>query len=291
MHMIKRVLLVLVLLIPLSGFPSSGCVRFALRLSPSLFPDLVSSIFEECDQKLAKSAIPGNLKLMEGLLKKDPENREILSTLCTGFCGYSMLFVEEGDPKRASELYLRAKGYGIRALGDRGAAIRDANAKEISSILEDVSGEDIEVLLWIAIAWNAWINLNLDKPAALAQIKISQACLERVLVVDSDYLYGMPCILMGASLSAMPRMFGGDLKRARDHFERALEISKRKFFLAQYYLARYYAVMAQDRVLFSSLLNEIIQGNPGALGDMCLINTVVQEKARALMEDESNLFL
>jgi len=287
----KKILLVLVILISLSGLLSSGCVRFVLRLSPSLFPDLASSIFEECDQKLAKSAIPGNLKLMEGLLKKDPENREILSTLCTGFCGYSMLFVEEDDPKRASEFYLRARGYGMRALGDRGAAIRDANVKEISSILEDVSNEDIEILLWLSISWNAWINLNLDKPAALAQVKISQACLERVLEVDSDYLYGMPCILMGASLSAMPPMFGGDIKRAKDHFERALEISERRFFLAQYYLARYYAVMAQDRALFSSLLNEIIQGDPGALRDVCLINTVIQEKARALMADEGSLFL
>ena len=34
-----------------------------------------------------------------------------------GFTGYAMLFVEEEDPERASRLYLRARRYGLKAIG------------------------------------------------------------------------------------------------------------------------------------------------------------------------------
>jgi len=44
---------------------------------------------------------------MEGLLKNDPENKKILTTLAMGFAGYSLLFIEPEDPERAASFYLR----------------------------------------------------------------------------------------------------------------------------------------------------------------------------------------
>ena len=69
------------------SFFFSGCMQLALRASPSLFPNFAATIFEECDPELAKTSIPPNLKLMEGLLKNDPENKKILTTLSMGFAG------------------------------------------------------------------------------------------------------------------------------------------------------------------------------------------------------------
>jgi len=50
-------------------------------------------------------------------------------------------------------------------------------------------------------------------------------------------------------------------------------------------------VMTQDRELFSSLLEEVISGDPGKLRDACLINSVIQARALKLMGDIDNLFL
>jgi len=267
-------------------------MQFALRLSPSLFPNFTSSIFEECDPELARSAIPANLKLLEGLLKNDPENRQILTTLSMGFGGYSMLFVEADDPERASSLYLRARDYGIKALGGKGSRLKNAqNRKEgLQSILKAMDEEDLEALFWTTVSWNAWINLNLDKPAALAQLRVSQACLERVMEIDANYFHGLPYILMGVSLSARPPMLGGNVKQAREDFENALQLSHGKFFLAQYYFAKYYAVRVQDKKLFLELIGEIIHENPRELEDVCLINTVIQQKAKHLREMGDEFF-
>lgn len=267
-------------------------MQFALRLSPSLFPNFAAAIFEECDPELARSAIPANLKLMEGFLKSDPENKQILTSLSMGFTGYSMLFVEEDEPDRASLLYLRARDYGMRALGDKGHTLKNLGTKgeNLSDVLKAIGKEDLRALFWSTISWGGWINLNLDKPAALAQLSLSQACLERIMEIDADYLHGLPYMLMGITLAARPPMFGGDIEQARSYLEKALALSHRKFFLAQYYLARYYSVRVQDKELFFDLIEEIIGGNPHELGDVCLINTMTQHKAKQLKNMAEELF-
>jgi tetratricopeptide (TPR) repeat protein len=270
-----------------------GCLRLGLRASPSLFRNFASSMFEECDTELAGNAIPANLKLLEGLLKNDPHNPRILTTLCMGFAGYSLLFVEPCEQERASGLYLRAKAYGIRALGQKGKFLTegDARGERLKAALSSMDEEDFEALFWTTLSLTAWINLNLDKPAALGQLGLAEACLTRAVEMEPDYLHGLPHILMGVSLSARPPLLGGNVEAARSHFEKALKLSDRKFFLAQYYFARYYAVRVQDRKLFASLVQEIVHGNPETLKDVCLINRIIQQRAPELEKKADDLFL
>ncbi len=273
--------------------PLSGCMQVALRASPSLFPNLAATLFEECDPELAKASIPPNLKLLEGLLKNDPENRKILTTLSMGFSGYALLFVEPEDSERASALYLRALDYGIRALGDKGIPLRhrEAGPERLRAALQTMEQPDLEPLFWTTLSWNAWINLNLDKPSALAQLSGSEACLKRILDLNERFFYSAPHILMGASLAARPPLLGGSPERARLHFEQAMRDSHSDFFLAQVYFARYYAVRVQDKELFERTLAEVIQGNPGRLKEVCLINRVMQRRAQELAKQADDLFL
>jgi len=280
-------------LITLLCLPLQGCMQVALRATPSLFPNIAATIFEECDPELAKASIPPNLKLMEGLLKSDPENRKILTTLSMGFAGYSLLFIEPEDPERASAMYLRALEYGARALGEKGAPLRnrDGSLEPVRAMLKNMDPNDLEALFWTTLSWNAWINLNLDKPSALAQLSASEACLRRVLELDEHFFYSAPHILMGASLAARPPILGGSPEKARIHFEQALQENHRKFYLAQVYFAKYYAVRVQDKELFARTLAEVVHGNPRELQDVCLINRVMQRRAQELVKQAEDLFL
>ena len=270
-----------------------GCMQVALRASPSLFPNFAATLFEECDPELAKASIPPNLKLMEGLLKNDPENKQILTTLSMGFGGYALLFVEPEDAERASLFYLRALDYGIRALGDKGAPLRnrEAGPEPMKAALKTMDQHDLEALFWTTLSWNAWINLNLDKPSALAQLSVSEACLKRVLELDEHFFYSAPHILMGASLAARPPLLGGSPEKARIHFEQALLQNHGNFYLAQVYFAKYYAVRVQDKELFERTLTEVIRGNPARLKEVCLINRVMQTRAQELAKQAEDLFL
>jgi hypothetical protein len=203
-----------------------------------------------------------------------------------------MLFVEDNDPERASRLYNRARNYGIRALGLKGSLLKKTGLKQdqLTSLLKTIDINDVEILLWTTIAWSAWINLNLDQPVALAQLGVSQACLERVMELNGDYFHGLPYILMGVSLSARPPMLGGDPDRSKVYFKKALELNHRKFILTQYYFARFYAVRIQDKKLFFELLDEIAQKNTQELKDVCLLNIMIQDKARKLRKMADDLF-
>ena len=284
-----RNVLLIALLIPIL----SGCVKLVTQFSPSLIPNLTQTFFEECDPELARLSFPADLKLMEGLVKNDPQNKQLLTALCMGFTGYSMLFVEEEDPERASRLYLRAMSYGFRALGRKGAFLKESglNAENIRAKLNTFGESEFRALFYTTMSWHAWINLNLDKPTALAQMGISQACLGRVLELNSGYLYGTPYVMMGTILAARPALAGGDARQAKAYFEKAMEVSKEKFYFVHYYFARYYAVRIQDRRLFRKLAQEAVQGHPSELKDACLINSVMQQKAKKLLDMTEDLFL
>jgi len=282
-------MLIITLLIPIL----SGCVKLVTQFSPSLIPNLTQTFFEECDPELARLSFPADLKLMEGLVKNDPQNKQLLTALCMGFTGYSMLFVEEEDPERASRLYLRARSYGFRALGRKGAFLQESglNGESIRAKLDTFGESEFRALFYTTMSWHAWINLNLDKPAALAQMGIAQACLGRVLELNPGYLYGTPYVLMGTILAARPALAGGDARQAKVYFEKAMEVSKGKFYFVHYYFARYYAVRIQDRRLFRKLAQEAVQGHPSELKDACLINSVMQQKAKKLLDMAEDLFL
>jgi hypothetical protein len=281
-------LLVLSLTFPLL----TGCFRLITHFSPSLIPNFTQTFFEECDPELARIALPADLKLMEGLLKNDSSNKQLLNALCMGFTGYSMLFVEDENLERASRLYLRARGYGVDALGRKGEFLETSNAriKDIQKNLKCLGKKEIEPLFCTTMAWHAWLNLNMDKPAALAQMGVAQSCLERILEIDASHFHAAPCVLMGTILAARPAMAGGDAAQAKVYFEKAMEISKGQFFFVHYHYAKYYAVRVQDKALFLRLLQEIVDGRPDRLPGVCLINSVMQQKARKLLAMSEDLF-
>jgi tetratricopeptide (TPR) repeat protein len=264
---------------------ASGCTGVALHATSSLVPDLTRTFFEECDLKLAQESLPAQLKLMEGLLKGAPTNTAFLTALSMGFTGYAMLFVEEEDPHRASRLYLRARTYGLRAIGTEGPAQQGLRAR-----LKTVDKEALAPLFWATMSWYGWINLNLDDPEALAEMGTAQACLDRIMEIDPDYFFGAPYLLAGSMLAARPQMLGGDAKKAKEYFSRAMAVSHGTFFLAPYYYAKYYAVRAQDRALFIDLLSGVAQGQPDHLKEVCLINAAIQKQAEGLITKADDLF-
>ena len=82
------------------------------------------------DPEFVREALPFGLKTMEGLLLEKPRHKGLLLSACSGFTQYAQAFVvlpadrlEETDltaaraeRRRAARLFLRARGYCVRAL-------------------------------------------------------------------------------------------------------------------------------------------------------------------------------
>ena len=286
----SKYLIITIALICIPLLFSSGCMKMAIRMSPEIFENMSGSVFEECDSDLAEKAIPGNLKILEGLLKNDPDNPELLRILSMGFCGYSILFVENDDKERASALYYRAATYGLQSIGIN-KKLESIEQEELNTILNGISKKNINSLLWATVSWSSWINLNLHKPAVLSQLGMVKSCIDKLEDTNPHEFYGLPYLLKGIYLSARSPMLGGNYEKSKEYFDNALLSGNRKLFLTQYYYARYYCVGTQNKELFISLLNEIIKSTEQYPDELCLINMAIRQKAEILLESLDDFFI
>ncbi|MFQ6618966.1 MAG: TRAP transporter TatT component family protein, partial [Fidelibacterota bacterium] len=161
---------------------------------------------------------------------------------------------------------------------------------ELNRILLKYTEKDVPALFWTANAWAGWINLSLDSPFALADLPKVEIIMRRVLDLGEDYFYGGVHIFYGVYYGGRPVLTGGDPERAKEHFERNLEISRGKFLMTYVYYARYYAVPVQDRVLFQELLGKVIESPVNILPEQALINGVARLRAQEMLKNIDKYF-
>ncbi len=293
----------LVLLVAVALAPASGCSikRLALNGLAGALSSTGDLFASDEDPELIRDAAPFALKTIEGLLLESPEHRSLLLSACRGFTQYSYAFVDtdarlaEIDDyrmaaelqERALRLYLRARRYGLRLLELDHPGITErlqSDPKGAASVIEDV-----EALYWTAAAWGSAISLAKDRPEIIADYPVVGALLQRALELDEEFGEGA---LHGAliALESLPANMGGSLKRARSHFDRAVELSGG--FAASPYLAlaENVAVATQDREEFERLLGQALAVDPDEKPGIRLHNLIVQKRARHLLDNIDELF-
>jgi hypothetical protein len=274
-------------------FSSCGLVQsVAVKSTAGIIDYGMTAIFEESDLKLAEVSIPGNLTLVEALHRADPENDKLSLMLAQGYTGYALAFVEDQDPDRAKALYERARGYGLEVLRRNKTfnADFDESPLKFKEGVNALSEDDVPIAFWTANAWGNLINLNIGDPAVVVDLHKVNALMEFVLLHDSTYYYGSTHLYFGMILATTPRVLGGNPAKAREHFESALSIGKRKFLLPFVYYAKSYAVQVQDSVLFEALLKEVDDASIDILPAQRLVNAVAKKKAKLLLDRKAELF-
>ncbi|MDH5761820.1 MAG: TRAP transporter TatT component family protein [Nitrospinota bacterium] len=269
-----------------------GCSTLSIRMATPMVQSQYASINEETDPLLAEQAIPASLKMLEGMLRDDPENESLLQNLSEGFCGYAFSFVEDTDPQRASKLYLRGRGYADRLLSIHGAPQKfiSLNPDEFKNTLKTLNEDHLHGLYWMGQCWAGWLMLNLDDLQAFIAIPKVEAILQKTLELDESFHYAGPHLLSGAFYGGRSKMLGGDPDKARNHFDKCLELTQQKFLMAKVIYARTYAVQMQDRNLFQKLLKDVLDAPADILPGQQLANAVAKQKARKLLESVDDLF-
>jgi tetratricopeptide (TPR) repeat protein len=278
-----------------AAFLVAGCTgpQLLVRSSAALVKLGALALQEEEDLALAEEATAAQLKLVEGMLKADPRNPDLLLLLSQGFGGYAFAFVELEDPDRAASFYRRGLLYGWRLIdrysglthvlaGHDEAAIRRALAK--------LPAEAVPGLFWTAYNWAGWINLNRDDPEALADYWKVEAMMARVLELDEAYYDGGAHLFFAVALSSRPPLLGGNLEEAKKHYEKVVSLTQGKFLLAHVLFASSYAVQAQDRELFLKLCRMVLRAPPTMTSRWKLLNAVARQRASMLLEDIDEYF-
>ncbi len=98
-----------------------GCSiqKMAVRSLEGVLDNTMAAVMDEEDLRLAEQAIGGDLKLLDGLVRTDPENQKLLLLSCQGYTSYALAFAED-SLDRARFFYRRGQRYGMRALALKG---------------------------------------------------------------------------------------------------------------------------------------------------------------------------
>src|SRR6185503_3642729 len=218
--------------------------------------------------------IPFGLKLYESLLDSAPKNKDLLIATCSNFTQYGVAYLEteaavlgEADHhdevaqlnQRALKLYLRAKGYCLRAMEVRFPGIGPKLLTDPVPALAKAQKKDLPLLYWMAASWGSAIGLGVDRPDLVIDMPAVRALAERALALDESWSKGA-LHEMFVSLDSLPDALGGS--RAREHFARAVELQHGSSPGPYVALAMGVAMPAQDREEFEKLLQAALAIDP-----------------------------
>lgn len=283
----------------------SGCSlkKMAVNSVAGMLSESGTTFSSDEDPELVREAIPFALKLYESLLESVPENQDLLRATCSVFTQYAYAFIQtdaeiiEPDDfaasmamkERALRLYLRGRGYCIRAMELRRPGVESALQLNPSTALEWARARDVELLYWTGASWGAAISIGQGRPALVADLPAVRALMTRALALDETFQDGAIHAAM-ISIEALPETMGGSPERARAHFERAVALSKGLDPGPYVTLAASVSVETQNREEFVKLLTQAIAIDPNENPELRLPSIIAQRRARRLLDRVDDLF-
>ena len=184
---------------------------------------------------------------------------------------------------------MRARDYCLRSLELRHEGVGDDLREDPAAALAVTGAEDVEVLFYLSAAWGLAISNALDQPDLIADLPAVRALLERALELDEDYGQGSIHAAL-ITVESLPAQLGGSPERAREHFERAVELSDGLDAGPYVTLALGVSVPEENRAEFEDLLNRALAIDPDEDTSRRLLNVVNQERARLLLDRVDDLF-
>jgi predicted anti-sigma-YlaC factor YlaD len=255
------------------------------------------------DPDLIKDATPFSLKLMESLLEASPKHKSLLKASCKGFTQYAYAYLQsEADycedqdfakaqllRDRAKHMYKRALGYGLRGLDIRVKDFKNNLKIEPEKTLARLNKKDVELLYWTGLTWMAAINSSKDDMAMIGDLPLAEKCIARAYELDPDWGNGTIHEFY-VTFDSRSSLMGGSMERVKQHYAKALELSKGMRVSTYLAYAEAVCVGAQDRKGYDELIEKALSIDPDADKSSRLLTLVYQKRARWLQTQASKFF-
>jgi predicted anti-sigma-YlaC factor YlaD len=258
------------------------------------------------DPELVGDALPFALKTYESLLQADPTDAPLALATGRAFVSYAFAFVEspadelpveQADQQlamhqRAKKLFLRARDYVMQGIETRRPGFTAALDKEgPEAALRLARRDDIDYVFWAGAAWLAAFSADPFDFAQIVTLPRAVAFLQQVNAWDDTYGQGAVQEIFISFYGSAPADLGGSVDKARESFQRAIELSRGMRAGPYIALATSVSVKAQDRAEFSSLLGKALAVDVNADIPDRLVNIINQRRARWLLDHVDDFFL
>jgi tetratricopeptide (TPR) repeat protein len=198
----------------------------------------------------------------------------------------------EGEGAKDKILQTHEKGMnaaerGLVACSPKFKAKVEGGAK-MEDALDTLDKNAVPALYWYTSNLGRWAN-----PQGLATVlkykaKI-KAQIEKCMALDEHYFYSAPHRYLGVIYAKAPPIAGGDLVKAKEHFDKSIENSP-KYLATTVLWAEFYAVKAEDKKGFQEQLEWVTKQPDDLLPEMIPETKVEKKKAQRLLSQIGEKF-
>lgn len=268
----------------------SGCASLMSSAATGLADNLSSAILNQDDPETVRLGAPSYLLLLDSFIEGDPDDPELLSAAARLYASYGAVFA--GDELRASRLTRRARDYAQQAMCityEPSCDWPQDTYDEFVSSLGGIREKHAGTMYAYGLATLAYLRAHSSDMDSLAELPEVEALFYRYLEVAGDDAEPSVHTYMGILLTLRPPALGGKPEEAREHFEKAIEMSDGRDLSAKVEYARGYARLLYERELHDRLLGEVVAADPYVDG-LTLGNVLAQQEAIELLVGADDYF-
>lgn len=258
------------------------------------------------DPELVGDALPFAIKLYESLLEAVPVHRGLQLRTGSIYVMYANAFLQTPADmltedeyekqelllQRAKNLYLRGRDILLNALErEYPGFLKNLNDQKYEMAFRSIKKEDTPFLYWAAAGWLGAFAIDPFDMKLGITLPRAAAMMEQVLKMDEYFGDGAIHDFFTLYYGSMPDYMGGDFKKARYHFKKAIKMSEGKLTSPYLSLATSVCIKEQNIEEFKSLLTKLLEIDPDSDMENRLQNTLNIRKARWYLEHIDDFFL
>src|SRR5262249_44301969 len=183
---------------------------------------------------------------------------------------------------RARKMYLRALDYGLRGLEVDFPNFRVELRNDPQAAVSKLRKTHVPLIYWTASAWGAAIAISKDEAELTADQNLTEVLMRRALTLDEAWERGSIHDFFIA-YEAGRASVGGSLAQARQHLERAKQLSQGTRIGPLVSYAETVSVSTQNRKEFQSLLEEALAFDANKTPETRIANLIAQRRAKWLL--------
>jgi len=186
---------------------------------------------------------------------------------------------------------MRSMNYAVRGIEVDHPGFMSRLRSDPPAAIETMTPKDIPSLYWIGVSWAAAISLSKTNLDMLSDLYLVEALMKRAFELDPDYGNGALHEFFITFDGSRPEAMGGSIARSREHFNRAVELTKGAKASPYVSLAENVSVRLQDINEFNSLISKALSIDPDAEPKYRLENILSQRRASWLKVHMEDFFL
>ncbi|MBD3413835.1 MAG: hypothetical protein GF421_05315 [Candidatus Aminicenantes bacterium] len=292
----------------LLAIPSCSVKKIALnKAADALTGESSSNVFlTDNDPELVGDALPFTIKMYESLMVSIPDHYELRLQTGMLYIMYANAYIQspadqlpdtEFEKKefmysRAKNLYLRGRDIVMEGMDRRFPHfIKHLKAKRFQQALSVIDQESVPALYWASAGWVAAYSIDPFDMKLGITLPQAEAMMKKVLELDEDFNNGSVHDFFILYYGSIPEYMGGSAKKAREHFKKAVRLSKGRSASPYLSLASTVSIKEQDIKEFKHLLNQVLKIDPNQYPSLRLQNTIYQRKARWMLDHIDEYFV